>query len=67
MKSKVLMELIIDPSNPVEELKACIATVSLQHGTGQLAILKDLDLWLGRSIEEIESRNMLEQQTNTEK
>jgi hypothetical protein len=56
MKVEHLMHLTIDPSKPVEEIKACIAEISLAHGVKQLAILQEVDLWLGGVVAEIEQK-----------
>lgn len=56
MDAKTLLQLTLDQSKPVEELKACIVLVSSTHPGNQLEILKSLELWLGESILEIENR-----------
>lgn len=56
MRVEHLMHLTVDPSRPVEEIKACIAEISLTAGSNQLAILQEVDLWLGGVIAEIEQK-----------
>jgi hypothetical protein len=57
MKVEHLMHLTVDPSKPVEEIQACIAEISLAHGGAkQLAILQEIDLWLGGVVAGIEQK-----------
>ncbi|PWW06342.1 hypothetical protein DFQ01_103244 [Paenibacillus cellulosilyticus] len=65
MKARALLELVVDTANPVEEIQACIATISLQHGPKQLQILKDIEMWLSETIIEMEiKQSSLEKPTN---
>lgn len=54
MKKK--LELTVDVDKPVEEIKECIIGISIFHGPNQLAILKEVELWLGQTIEEAERK-----------
>ena len=53
---KKKLELTVDIDKPVEEIKECIIGISIFHGPNQLAILKDVELWLGKTIEEAEAK-----------
>ncbi|ANY70403.1 hypothetical protein BBD42_30830 [Paenibacillus sp. BIHB 4019] len=55
-KVKKLLEFTVDVDNPIEEIKECMIGISIFHGTGQLEILKEIELWLGKTIEEAEAR-----------
>jgi hypothetical protein len=66
MKVEHLMHLTVDPSKPVEEIKACIAEISLAHGAKQLAILQEVDLWLGGVIAEVEQKIAEAEKNQTE-
>lgn len=62
---KKLIQLTVDSSKPVEEIKACLIAISLEHGANQLSILQEVDIWLGNVIAEAEKKNA-ELQNHTE-
>lgn len=53
---KKKLEITIDVDNPIEEIKECIITVSMFQGAQQLNVLKEVELWLGKTIEDAESK-----------
>lgn len=53
---KKKLEITIDVDNPIEEIKECIIAVSMFQGAQQLDVLKEIELWLGKTIEDAESK-----------
>lgn len=51
---KKKIEILAEVDRPVEEIKECIIAISIFHGENQLEILKEIELWLGKMIEEAE-------------
>lgn len=52
---KKKLEILVDIDNPVEEIKECIIGISVFHGSQHLTILKEIELWIGKTIEGAES------------
>jgi hypothetical protein len=50
------IEFLLDSTKPVEELKVVILTMANPHTGKQLEILKELDLWMGEVICNIEKQ-----------
>jgi len=61
---KRLMEMTVNAEAPVEEIKEVIIAISICHGPNQLAILKEIELWLGKTIEDAKAK--LKQQEKPE-
>lgn len=53
---KKKLEILANVDKPVEEIKECIIAISIMHGANQLAILKEIELWLGETITEAEGQ-----------
>ncbi|MGG1637236.1 hypothetical protein [Paenibacillus sp. NRS-1760] len=53
---KKKLELVVDVDNPVEEIKECIIAISMFHGSQQVNILREIEMWLGKTIEGAESK-----------
>lgn len=49
---KKKLEILVDVDAPIEEIKECIIAISIMHGTKQLEILKEVEMWLGETIEQ---------------
>jgi hypothetical protein len=62
MKKK--LEISVDIDKPIEEIKECIIAISIFHGPAQLDILKEVELWLGKTITEAEKKQ-IEQRDKT--
>ncbi|OMF37423.1 hypothetical protein BK133_05045 [Paenibacillus sp. FSL H8-0548] len=61
---KKKLELVVDIDNPVEEIKECVVAISMFHGPQQLDVLKEIELWLGKTIGDAEARQLnTEQET----
>lgn len=61
---KKKLEITIDVDNPIEEIKECIIAVSIFQGAQQLDVLREIELWLGKSIEDAEAKQLnTEQET----
>lgn len=54
---KKKLDISVDIDKPIEEIKECIIGISIFHGPNQLAILKEVELWLGKTIEDAETRS----------
>lgn len=48
-------EVLIDLSQPAEELKQVITAITASHQVNQLAVMMELHAWLGDVIEQIEA------------
>ncbi|MCR8656922.1 hypothetical protein [Paenibacillus endoradicis] len=46
------LEILADVDQPIEEIKDCIIAISIMHGAKQLEILKEVEMWLGETIEQ---------------
>jgi hypothetical protein len=51
---KKKLEILANVDHPVEEIKECVIAISIMHGPGQLEILKQVEMWLGETITEVE-------------
>jgi hypothetical protein len=51
-----MLEALLDSTKPVEELKALIVTMANGHPGKQLDIFKQLEMWLGETITNIEKQ-----------
>lgn len=49
---KKKLEILADVDSPIEEIKECIIAISIMHGSKQLEILKEVEMWLGETIEQ---------------
>lgn|GEM_PF-3243997 len=49
---KKKLEMLVDVDQPIEEIKECIIAISIMHGAKQLKILKEVEIWLGETIEQ---------------
>lgn len=64
---KKKLELLVDVDNPVEEIKDCVIAISIMHPSNQLEILKQVEIWIGETIEAAESKlKVSEEQTTNE-
>ena len=48
---KKKLEMLVDVDQPIEEIKECIIAISIMHGSQQMEILKEVEMWLGETIE----------------
>jgi len=48
------LEILVDLERPVEEIKSCIAAIVNCHPDKQLEILREVELWMGETIEKLE-------------
>ncbi|HIW31466.1 MAG TPA: hypothetical protein IAA29_01660 [Candidatus Paenibacillus intestinavium] len=49
---KKKLEMLVDVDQPIEEIKECIIAISIMHGSQQIEILKEVEIWLGETIEQ---------------
>jgi len=60
---KRLLELTVNIETPVEEIKEIVIAISICHGPNQMAILKEIELWLGKTIEDAEAKSKQPEKT----
>lgn len=60
------VELLVDLTNPVEEMKACISViVNAQHPEKRLEVLQGIDLWVGEATARLEQELQSSQSKDT--
>jgi hypothetical protein len=57
---KKKLEITVDIDKPIDEIKECIISISIFHGAQQIEILKEIEIWLGKTIEDAESKKQIQ-------
>jgi hypothetical protein len=52
---KKRLDISVNIDQPIEEIKECIIAISIFHGPQQLDILREIELWLGKTISDAEN------------
>ncbi|MCY9599723.1 hypothetical protein M5X16_28660 [Paenibacillus chitinolyticus] len=47
---KTKLEILVDLSDPVEEIKSCIVAIVNQHPAKQKEIMLQVDTWVGEAL-----------------
>ncbi|KIL35182.1 hypothetical protein SD71_16295 [Cohnella kolymensis] len=53
---KKRLDISVNIDQPIEEIKECIIAISIFHGPQQLDILREVELWLGKTISDAENK-----------
>ncbi|WP_391574787.1 hypothetical protein [Cohnella sp.] len=53
--------LNIDVTKPVDEIKEAVIAISIFSGPNQIEVLKQVEMWLGETIEEAEKEQAKQQ------